>query len=321
MIKILSKFVGKSILLCSALVFAVSLYAATPDFKVVTSNGDIQIKRSNSNDWVNLKSGDQLFGDDQIKIGNKGTLALVHANGSTMEQKNSGTYSVKKLASMATAQKSDVTKKFTKYIVSELSSNEDMTSDGDHRKQMKITGSVERAMGKAAGIEAKYPRSSFFIDKKITFSWYKLESAKEYTFIIKDNAGSKVYEKKVNGTEISLNLDESKMKKGEYYNWHVESNGKSSEDFSIYRMTDDEIAQVNKDVSEIVGDMGKDAGAIGKLVLASYYEEKNIVNRAVSSYEDALKASPEVKNYKKIFAQYLSRIGLQNEAKTIMSQQ
>ncbi|MCX6147767.1 MAG: hypothetical protein NTW25_11060 [Candidatus Kapabacteria bacterium] len=41
------------------------------------------------------------------------------------------------------------------------------------------------------------------------------------------------------------------------------------------------------------------------------------MNRAISSYEQALKLSPKVDNYKKFYSLYLSRLGLNDEASKI----
>ena len=54
------------------------------------------------------------------------------------------------------------------------------------------------------------------------------------------------------------------------------------------------------------------------MLLASIYEDENIMNRAIDSYEEALRLEPDVDGYRTLYARYLSRIGLDDEAIRIL---
>ncbi len=295
--------------------FSVSIFAAAPDFSVVASNGEVMVKRDKATNWVKLASGQKLFQKDQIQIGKNAYLGLVHSSGSPVEVKNSGNYSVQKLVAQATTKKSNVTKKFTDYIVGELSKSDDQVGKDNYRKDMETMGAVER--GSSKGLTAKLPRSSYTLDNKMDFSWYKKEGVTTYKFVIKDSEGKKIVDKDVNGTNLTIDLAQYKMKKGDCYNWSVSSNGASTEEYCILKFGDNEAKQVNQELTEIQTEIGKNPGAVGQLILASFYEEKNIVNRAVAAYEAAIKISP-IESYKRLYSLYLNRLGLKNEAQSVM---
>lgn len=296
------------------------LLASAPEFNVVTLKGETQVKRATGKDWENIKSGDKLFADDQIKIGNGAYLALLHSSGSPLEINKSGNYTVKKLASQATTQKSDVTKKFTKYLVEELKGSDDVLASGDYRKKMKNLGAVERAMDK--GTEGKIfgnlPLNTYSIDKTVDFSWYAVDNTSEYKFNIKDSDGKVVFEKTVNTTNIQVNTGSLNLKSDECYFWNVTANGKTSEDYCLYNFSTNETASIINDLKTIDQEIGADNEAMLSLVKASYYADKNINYKANEEFKKALAISDNP-NYRVIYAKFLVKLGLNQEAEKLIN--
>lgn len=311
---------NRSFVLIVALIALTTILIAAekPDFSVLAIQGDVTVKRDKDNDWKKINPGEKLYSKDQIKISKGAYVGLIHSTGSPIEIKNSGNYTVQKLITQATGKKSnDVTKKFTTYIIDEMTKSDDKSGAG-YKGNMKTLGAVERSVGGSkAGIVARLPRGTYAIDSKLDFSWYPKSGVKLYNFSLKNAEGKEVFKKAVSTTNLTVNLDEIKMNRGECYNWSVSSDNAKSDDFCVMRMTVEDLKQVNNDISQINSEVGKNPGSIGHLVLASYYEEKNIVNRAISSYQQALKLSPNVDNYKKFYSLYLSRLGLNEEASKV----
>ena len=296
------------------------LLANGPEFNVVTLKGETQVKRATGKDWENIKSGDKLFADDQIKIGNGGYLALLHSTGSPMEINKSGNYTVKKLASQATTQKSDVTKKFTKYLVEELKGSDDVLASGDYRKKMKNLGAVERAMDK--GTESKIfgslPLNTYSIDNNVDFKWFAVDGAKEYKFNIKDSDGKVVFDKTLNATSILVNTSALNLKADECYFWNVTSNGKTSEDYCLYNYNATDVAAINNDLKTINEEVGAENEAMLALVKASYYADKNINYKADEEFKKALSISDNP-NYRVIYAKFLVKLGLNQESEKLIN--
>jgi hypothetical protein len=300
-----------------AILFATTnIFANSPDFSVVACKGEVLVKRDKATEWTKLASGQKLFSKDQVKIEKNSYLGLVHSSGSPLEVKSPGSFAVAKLTTQVSAKKSSVTKKFTEYIVGELSKT-DKQDKSNYRKDMETLGAVERGKSKANAIEAKFPRTTVAIDNKLDFSWYKKEGVTSYKFVIKDLDGKKVVEKDVNGTNITIDLAALKLKKGQCYNWSVASGNAKSEEYCVQLIPDSEANIINSELKEIKAEIGNNPGAVGQLILASYYEDKNIVNRAVSAYEAAIKLS-QTENYKMMYASYLNRLGLKAEAASVL---
>ncbi|MCX6147766.1 MAG: hypothetical protein NTW25_11055 [Candidatus Kapabacteria bacterium] len=249
---------------------SILMSAEKPDFSVLAIQGDVTVKREKDADWKKINAGEKLYSKDQIKISKDAYIGLIHSTGSPMELKTSGNYTVQKLVSLATNKKgNDVTKRFTSYIVDEMSKSDDKGGSG-YKDKMKTLGAVERAVGSSkAGIVARLPRGTYAIDNKLDFSWYKKDGVNSYNFTLKNSDGKEVFKKTVSSTNITVNLDEIKMKRGECYNWFVNSAEAKSDEFCVMRMTEEETKQVNNDISQINLEVGKNPGSIGHLVLAS----------------------------------------------------
>jgi len=300
-----------------SLLLSLSLAFAGHEFNVLTTKGDIKVKRENSKKWETLDNGQKLFTKDQIKIKKGAYLSLVHTNGNPIEVNKSGNYSVSKLLSKANTKKSDVTKKFTSFILDELAESDDLLSSGDLSDDMSTLGATERAFVKN-GINIRLPKSTYLIDNKIDISWYELKGASSYKFTLRNPDDEVILSKELNSTELSINLDELKVENGECYYWSISADGKDSEEYCLFRMTTKTISEINNDVQNISNELGKDA-ALGQLVLASYYAEKKVVNKAIKAFKTAIEISPDVEKYKFLYAKYLRSLGLEEEASKAMN--
>ena len=297
---------------------ATSLMAS--DFKINTFKGDVQVKKES--DWVTISKNIALEKGDQIKLGKKSYLSLVHTNGNPVELKRSGNYTVAKLIAKANRKKSDVTKKFTKYILDELGGSDDLLASGDVNENMATLGAVERAMGdkfNKNGVEVKFPRSSYTTTENVDFSWYGKEEVSSYKFFIKNPDDEVIFEKQVSGLEIAVNLNEVKVGNGECYYWGVEASGKASEEFCIYRLDQTEVDSFNEELS-MIRDEVEEGSSISHLVLASFYAENKMVNAARDEYLKAIEISPDVDNFKALYAKYLVSIGMSHEAENIVKE-
>ena len=74
-----------------------SAFAQEYDFKVMMTSGTNKYQMNDNAAWEALKNGTQLSVDDKINIGEEGYVVLIHNNGSFIELKDSGEYSLDKL--------------------------------------------------------------------------------------------------------------------------------------------------------------------------------------------------------------------------------
>ena len=300
-----------------ALVFIasqVSLQAAY-EFKVNTVKGTVKV--NNNGNWKTCKKGDQLNKSDQLKLEKGSYINLIHSNGNPIEVSKSGKYSIAKLAAKAGTKKSEVTKKFTKFIMDELSESDDLLSSNDFNENMSSLGAVERAALSPKQINAKFPRSSYTVNNEVEFSWYASEGTTNYTFFIKSPDDEIIFTKEVSSTMINVDLAKAGVKQGECYFWGIKSGDKSSEEFCIYRMDDNEASEFTSSKEMLMNEIDVNS-SIGQLTLASFYKDQKLVSEAKTAFEKAIELAPDVDNFKAIYAKYLIDMGLNDEAAKII---
>ena len=336
-----------------ALVFGGLLYPAfaePPEFNVLAANGKPLVKKSGGK-WHKLSAGDKLFKNDVIKISKDSYLGMVHSSGRTKELTSPGTYDVSKLSKEVASKKNSLTKRIADFVFSEISDADDLLSSYDYHEYMDLTGAVERAVGNdvdayekienMAGTDhslssnlnesgilsaleemsrliIRLPRSSYLIDPAVNFSWYKNPDAQVYTFSLTDRFNNVIYEKNTSDTSLSLNLDDVGIEKGKCYYWHVSSGGSKSDEQCIYRMEDRMASEIDDSLKVMRKGFGKHISPVDCLIMASFYEEFNIMNKADDAYQKALELAPQVDDFKKLYALYLRRIGLIGEASNLM---
>lgn len=298
------------------IVLTIVVFAAEFTFDVKTANGDIQVQKGGKGSWQELKAGTKLNNGDQLKIASGAILNLVHNNGNPIEVSKSGNYSVEKLAAQANTKKSDVTKKFTNYLLDELGESEDLLAEDDLSDNMSTLGAVERAIPKFSpnDLIARMPRSSYATENNVTFSWHEYKGIQEYTFVIKNDIEETVLERKVKGTEIKLDLEKEGFEKGFCYYWSVKAGDQSSEELCIYRMIDEEKSAFTQELNTLRSELDE-SKALDNMILASFYSENKVVPEAIKSYEKAIELAPNVDSYKLIYGKYLMSIGLAKDAK------
>lgn len=324
--------------------FSEALAKETELFKVLAKQGDVQLRKNNRGKYKTLRTGSQLFKKDYIRLQKGAYLALLHVkSGKTMELKKAGKYRTSSLSKKFAKKSDGINTRFANYVLDEMTEGGDLFSALD-KGNMDEVGAVTRhfdendtesrlnksgmdrdasyALNAAAKalldnnadmIKIKLPRSSYLVDDEVEFVWFEKDEAYKYDLHILDENNNEVFTQPTTERMLTLNLDEIKLKKGVTYYWYVSSGEYFSEQYQLYRMTDKESAPILNNV----GPKNEKKTAIENILLGSYYEDLNIMNRAVESYAAAVKSAPTVVDYKKVYAKYLYRIGLYDKAKEL----
>jgi len=324
--------------------------AQEPEFRVLGKKGNVNYQSKN-NGWTDIKTGDRLFKNGKIKVGGNAYLGLVHSSGKTVEIKKEGTYNISKLAKDVSSFHSTTTQRFAKFVVDEITSGNDMLTQKKYKRSMENTGAVERATGGDVSytatfsslsgsdlsqfsalndaidcliktdknyIRIKYPRTSYVIDDMVDFVWYKNSTISIYEFVIIDRNDNVIYSTKTSDTTLQLNLSELKLPKGMNYYWYLRNNDLKSDQYCFNWINNYDLKRLDEDIEPLLDGMTKGKDAASLMLLASIYEDENIMNRAIDSYEEALRLEPDVDGYRTLYARYLSRIGLDDEAIRIL---
>lgn len=306
-----------------SLILAVSMisvaFGQQYEFKVMATKGNLTVQKEKSNSWNPIKLGTQVFGSDKIKLGGDNPyMSLVHKSGKTLEIKKSGTYTVSDLTKQIGTKGAGVSKKFADYLMDELGDSDDLLADGDHRKNMGVTGSVTRAIPdqpfiKKDGLRLNSPRKVNLINSVFTFRWISVDNTKEYEFVLTDRFDKPVMTKEVHGNSITLNADELKLARNTYYFWKVRAKGdkkSKSDDACFLVLSDDKIKSIQDTIETIKNEVGEDNNPTSKIILAAFYEQNYIIDEALRSYREAVALAPDVDFYQKLYQRFLNRINV-----------
>jgi len=331
------------LLVCTILCASLSAFAES-SFKVIAVRGSVSSSRGST-----LVIGTTLALSDKITLGSGGYVGLVHSNGRTLEIRKSGAYAMRDLDKAATKKSGSVNSKFASYVVNELTQTKDPIAFQDkHRANMRVTGAVERAAGdevsaldtvaNAVGgfgeaqrlavvaynsvssgsmIMVVMPRSTRLTSDTVRFSWHRSPTRMEYTLRLYDRASKPVFERTVNDTSVVLDLRQCGVVPGQLQYWRVESAsdpGLHSEEYGLYRLTGAELFATESVLTEVRLDVVDPEASVSKLILAAACEDQGLIYDAYCLFDSVIKEEPSVKNYKRMFAEFLQRQGLHAEA-------
>jgi hypothetical protein len=276
-------------------------------FTVLATKGANKYAAPGSNEWKTITPGKKLSKDDKLSIEENGYIGMVHKSGKTIEIKKAGTYEVGKLNSEVAAQNSSITKKYVEYVTSELTNtgSEDMASN--RHKYMDVTGSVERDV---PSIKVIAPKESFVIGLPVLLKWKPVAGAKGYAVTVKNLFDEPVYTIEVENNFAVLDFSKLNIQKDKVYGYVIETKGADHvakfEGYSFKSLPDDKASKVSKEAGELKANLNEET-ALNKIILATFYEDHNLLLNALECYEAALKLAPEIEEYKVAYGKFLDR--------------
>lgn len=321
------------------------------EYKVLAQKGEISVQRNNSSKWVKIKIGDLIYNNDKIKVENNSYVGLSHNSGKILDLTKSGTYTTADLNKKLQSKKNNtVTGKFVKYVSEQIDNTGGIFATSSQTEKMKTTGAINRSLeldaqegqkintmtgldkntssaisavanlvfpSDDAKIRAILPRTSYLFDDDANFSWHKDSETQSYTIFIIDRNDAIIFSKMTNDTSITINLKNTNLKPGTNYYWYVQGRDKKSDQYNIYWLTQAEKANINTDLVSIYNELGDEDTPLRNLILATFYEDANIQERAISSYKKALNMAHNPDEFKRLYGRYLVNIGLFESAKIV----
>jgi len=311
-------------LLAFVLVALFSFTAQAQDytFKVVSKKGSAVVNGEE------LKIGSKIQGGAKIVVGDGALLNIAHNNGKSVNISKPGSYSVDDLAKGCSSQANSLTSKYADFVLKELTSGD---NGGVGAKNMKKPGSVTRAVTGAdvspLDIMSAEVKSKSIPGQPITLRCFvndgekvleKLDESeiKSYTFVISDFGGKvrETIETKEPSVTIDINSEKYQGLMGNAIKYYVYANNdpkKASVEYVIEVMTPAKSASIREDVAML----SEDNSALGKLILARYFEDQGLYANAMYAYEEAVKMSEEDEQYKSMYQAFLDRNYLSKKGK------
>jgi len=326
------------------MVTALMAIPAAAQFKVLAVRGAASLKGQQT-----IKIGQQLTTKDELKLGKDGYIGLSHKNGKAVELSKSGTYKVKDLDAAASKKGKSSTSKSASYVVEQLTEVDDPIEFSDNRRtKMRTTGSVERAAGdevdlwdsvltvvgapgEMAALSGKQaqavkngdllavvtPTHTRLLGDSVAFIWHRSPKVQRYKVVVIGRDGTVASTLESTDTVTVASLATLNLKPGQVYYWHLENAADASftsDQYALYVLQGDERRSAETLLADVRGDYDTEDAAIGKLVLAAACEEMGLYQDAHMAYRQAVELAPDVPNYKRMYADFLKRQGLNMDA-------
>ncbi len=295
--------IKNSLFVAFALTFSVSM-AQTEVFKVLASRG-----KNTLGDGSSVFAGKKLMASDIIKISENSYLGLIHNSGRTLELKTPGSYKIADLSSQVLAKNTSVTKKYSDYVVGELTKADNDDIHANYQKNMKVTGSVERAVS-SASIAVCLPKTSSVMESMNTVVWYKNPKATSYTVEISNMFDDVILSKETTDTTFTFDLNSIKMPKDNTIMVKVKANGGlESSAYVLKNLVEVKNPEIFSDRNALNREYTEES-ALSYLMKASFYAQNNLFVDAKRCFESAVRLEPEVQEYKDAYKNFLAKNNL-----------
>jgi hypothetical protein len=281
----------------SAIIFAFATYAQSTLFKVITSQGAIEVLTNGTS--TKVSSGTRLNSGSTIKVYDNSYLGLIHISGGTIEVKKAGDYDVTKLAQQFATEQSSFTDKYANYVVSKV------TSEDESKKNYSYTGAVTRG-AESLVLWAPSQKEENIVKLlqtvPIRLNWGSVDGITEYKVTIKTfDETTELYTEKTSNNNILLDLSTVTPTTDAPYFVEIEAMGSTiAHSMKPFYLIDEKSSTtVTEELNQLKSKVDTES-ALGNLIVGSFYEENGFTMYAISSYQDAVNLEPNIKDYKDV---------------------
>jgi hypothetical protein len=176
---------------------------------------------------------------------------------------------------------------------------------------MNVTGAVERATDDAS-IKVNLPSSVELFSPEAIITWADVEGNHDYKVILKNMFDEVIMETTTSDPSINLDFNDAKLKDQRLVIFSVklkDDESIQSGEYGIKKLSREEAETIRNSYESLKSEIGDDS-SLDKIILASFFEENNLIIDAATNYENAIKLSPDVEDFKDAYRQFLLRNGL-----------
>lgn len=277
-----------------------NLAAQQSAFTVILSKGDNTHGIDQEENAIII--GETLNDAEYITLVEDGYMALVHdQSGMSLELKEAGKYQVKDLKLKTQEQSNTVLSKYGKYLMSKLN------PEGKGNQNLNVTGAVER--GDEEYINVYLPMVTDVYGEDMLIAWQQADDVVDYVLTIKNSRDEVISEKRISGTKYRLSFDESPLSDMKLLIINLRADTKQqiiSKDYGINRITEDQKKNIQSEYEDLLDQVEAD-NVINKLLIASFFEENELLGDAIYYYDQAWALSPDADGFGKLYNNFLYR--------------
>ena len=285
--------------------FVVGSVMSQNTFKVLANKGSNTFSATGSN-WQPIKTGATLNGTDQVKVGEGSYLGLMHSSGRTVELKTAGIKNLKDVLSGMESSKSSVASKYADFVLSKMNQSEE-DINRNHRNYLSATGAVTR--GANSPIKLFLPSSVDVYSEQAAIKWTEVADIEDATYKV---TVYNMFDEVVMETETSdlgtmLDFSDEKLASERMVIVKVslaDDDEVFSDKYAIKRMDLESNEAVITELKELET-MTEEKTAMNMLIMASFYEQNNLLVDALSYYQAAIELAPEVDIFRHAYEQFV----------------
>ena len=269
-------------------------------FKVLLKDGLIEVKTDNS--WKELEMCASLTIDDIIQVKEKGYLGLIHQGGHTLELNKPGIYAVRNLATQFVNPTTGIAIKYADLFLEEM-----QPSNGN------LAFNVERSDVKEAKLQLLLPTSVAVYSKEVIIKWNKLEAVDTYEVTLKNMFDEVIKTVETPNSQFNLDFLDPAIAQEKLVIVSVKAKGEQgaqSGNYGIKPLSKEETTFIKKELDNLKREISEKESALDKILLASFYEQNNLLVDALTNYEYAISSNPDVEAFKIAYNRFLLRNGL-----------
>lgn len=293
------------ILTISALLVGFASYSQDYVFKVLATKGDNTYKTATGSDWETLRTGTKLNDGDMIKTGEGCYLALLHSSGKPLEIKEAKEFAVDDLSAQVGGGGRSIISKYADYVASKMTPE---AQEENRKKYASITGATERGL---AQIKFYMNTSADIFNSVAIIRWEDQKEAESYQITLKDMFDEVLMVAETQESYFKIDFSNERLQDMDLVIVNVSvkgSEGTNSGDYAIQRVSADDAQEYVVELNDLKTSLDAES-SISNLIMAEFYEQKDLMLDALTSYEFAIQQSPDVDYFKDAYKEFLMRRG------------
>ncbi len=283
-------------------------------FIVLSSINTTEYKDSDG--WKNIHAGDTLPEKSIVKIGEDSYLSLVYSTGNTLEINKKGVYPLENYLQKLLSPKAPIIVEIVDYLIKEIGMSKDIIKTKElstGEQKLSVERTVKFKIGETPRqIKLRLPYKTDIIGSEIELSWNSADVS-EYevhiSLLFKD-----IFTKVVTDNTFMLKRREAGLKDNEYYFCYVASKENpeiKSEEVCIRFLSEEDEDKIKEQLDNLTVNIDE-TSALGKIIIASFYERNNLIMDADKLYREAIAIEPASAEYYYLYLKFQKRNGIRD---------
>ena len=268
-------------------------------FRVMVNKGSNQYKKESGTKWQMVKKGVSFNIGDWIRIADDAYLGLVHNSGKTTALINPGVFEISKLESTIGLKKKGIAAKYTEFVFNTF----EKKSAVPYTEKEVVTRGAEQK------IHLLLPSNANVLNRKVILPWKPLQDENTYVVTVMGIFEDVLLQEETNANRFVLDLDLAELNQENTLIIRVslkENAEVQSGEHVISTLSDNEIDILQSELLPLMQEINQES-SLDQIILAGFYEQQDLLIDAIFCYQEAIRLSPEVEDFKEMYDNFMIR--------------